>query len=155
MKKKCIIISTIVFLIDLISKLIIDNNLLLLEEKKIIPNFFSITKVYNTGASWGILSNGRIVLSILGIVMMIVLIIYQKKFKKNSRNLIAFSLTYGGILGNLLDRIRNGYVIDFFDFNFFGYRYPVFNIADISIVCGIILILIAILKKEDENESNS
>lgn len=126
-----------------------------METKCVINDFFSITKVYNYGASWNILSGYRLLLIIVTIIVLIVLVCYEKKFKINNRNILAFSLVYSGIIGNLLDRIFNGYVIDFLDFKILGYDYPVFNFADIWIVCGIILIFVAIMKKEDIDEVRS
>ena len=155
MKRKISLFTLLFLSMDIISKLIIDNFFNLNETKVIINNFFSLTKVYNTGASWNILAGHRFVLIIITLIILVLLIIYQNKFKDNKRNILAFSLLYGGIIGNLLDRIIYGYVIDFFDFNIFGYDYPVFNIADICIVFGIILLVIAIIKKEDENGISS
>ena len=68
---------------------------------------------------------------------------------------MAFGLLLGGLSGNLIDRLFFGYVRDFLDFYIFGYDYPVFNIADICIVFGVILLIIAVLKGEDTNEDNS
>ena len=96
-----------------------------------------------------------IILIAISILILFLLYLYHKKFLLNIRNIIAFSLLFGGILGNLLDRILYGYVIDFLDFNIFGYDYPVFNLADTFIVVGIILLIIAIYKKEDEYGSYS
>jgi len=155
MKKKIIIFILFLLLVDIITKYLINIYFNLMETKEIISNFFSITKVYNYGASWNILSGYRIVLIIITIIILIMLFCYQKKFKVNTRNTIAFSLVYSGIVGNLIDRVFHGYVIDFLDFNIFGYNYPVFNFADICIVCGIILLGIAIIKKEDLNENRS
>ncbi len=155
MKRKISLFTLLFLSIDIISKLIIDNFFNLNETKVIINNFFSLTKVYNTGASWNILTGYRLILIIITLIILVLLILYQNKFKENKRNILAFSLLYGGIIGNLLDRLIYGYVIDFLDFNIFGYDYPVFNIADICIVFGIILLVIAILKKEDENGSSS
>lgn len=155
MKKKIAILSILLLIIDIITKYLIDINFNLLETKEIIPNFFSITKVYNYGASWNILSGFRFLLIVISIIIIIALVLYQKKFKINTRNIIGFSLLYGGIMGNLVNRIFNGYVIDFLDFFILGYDYPVFNFADICIVCGIILLGIAIIKKEDINEDSS
>ena len=155
MKKKILLLSLIFLSIDIVSKLLIDEYFNLMETKIIIANFFALTKVYNNGASWNILAGYRYLIIIFTIIIFIALIFYQKKFKLNKRNILAFSLVYSGIIGNLIDRIFNGYVIDFFDFTIFGYNYPVFNFADIWIVVGIFLIIIAILKKEDENEVNS
>ena len=155
MKRKISLFTLLFLSIDIISKLIIDNFFNLNETKVIINNFFSLTKVYNTGASWNILAGHRLILIMITLIILVLLFLYLNKFKDNKRNILAFSLLYGGIIGNLLDRIIYGYVIDFFDFNIFGYDYPVFNIADICIVFGIVLLVIAILKKEDENGISS
>lgn len=155
MKKKILGVGLIALIIDIITKLVINNSFNLMETKTVIDDFFSITKVYNTGASWNILAGYRYILIIVSILMLIFLIYYQTKFIINKRNILAFGLLYGGIIGNLIDRIIYGYVIDFLDFNIFGYDFPVFNFADICIVFGIFLLIIAIYKKEDINEGSS
>jgi len=155
MKKKIICIGVVAVLLDIFTKAFINNSFNLMETKTIINNFFSITKVYNTGASWSILSGYRFVLVIIAILMLALLVYYQTKFILNKRNIMALGLLYGGIIGNLIDRIAYGYVIDFLDFNIFGYDFPVFNVADICIVLGIFLLIIAIYKKEDINEDSS
>jgi len=155
MKKKIIILGIILLFVDLITKYLIDINFNLIETKELIVNFFSITKVYNYGASWNLLSGYRILLILITLVILVFLYYYESKFIVNKRNIIAFSLLYSGIIGNLINRVFQGYIIDFLDFNIFGYDYPVFNFADIYIVCGIFLLIIAILKKEDVNENSS
>lgn len=155
MKKKIIIFSFIFFMLDMLSKFIIDNFLALNKSIIIINNFFKLTKVYNYGASFSILTGYQIILIILAIIILGILFVYQNKFKINMRNTLAFSLLYAGIIGNLINRIFLGYVIDFFDFKIFNYNYPVFNLADIFIVIGMFLIVYAIYKKEDENEISS
>lgn len=75
-------------------------------------------------------------------------------FKNNNKNIWAFSLLISGLLGNLFDRIIYGYVRDFLDFRFGSYNYPVFNLADTFIFCGVILLILAIIKGE-ENGSKS
>lgn len=150
MKKRILILAIIFFVIDILLKLLIDFNMPLDKSIILIPHFFNLTKVYNYGASWSFLSGYNILLIIITIIMLIILYNYQKRFKENIRNIIAFSLLYGGIWGNLLNRLVYGYVIDFLDFKIFGYDFPIFNFADIWIVLGILLLFIAILKKEDE-----
>lgn len=155
MKKKIIVIGVIALLIDIVTKLLIDNSFNLMETRTIIMDFFSITKVYNNGASWNLLSGYRIVLILISIIMLIILMFYQTKFILNTRNMLAFGILYGGITGNLIDRIFYGHVIDFLDFTILGYDFPVFNFADICIVSGIFLLIIAIYKKEDMDEVSS
>ena len=77
----------------------------------------------------------------------------MKKFKASKKNILAFSLVFGGLFGNLLDRIIHGYVIDFIDFYIFNYNYPIFNIADSCICIGIFILLYSIYMGED-NENN-
>ncbi len=151
MKKKILLISIIIFIIDLITKLIVDFKLELTKSIEVIKNFFYLTKVFNYGASWSFLSGHQIFLIIITIIMLIILFLYQRKFQENKKNILAFGLLYGGIFGNLINRLVYDYVIDFLDFKIFGYDFPVFNIADICIVLGIFLLMIAIIKKEDEN----
>lgn len=155
MKKRMILITLFLLSVDLITKIIVDYTFELMESKVIISNFFFLTKIYNYGASWNILSGHNIFLIIMTLIILYLLICYQRKFVINMRNTIAFSSLYSGIIGNLINRICYGYVIDFLDFKIFSYDYPVFNFADIFIFVGIVLIIWAIYKKEDESEFSS
>lgn len=152
MKKKIYIISFIVLIFDQISKIICDAFLKLNDPIVIIKDFFNITYVQNDGAAWSILKNQRILLILIGIVALYFIYKFIVDFKENKRNTLAFGLLIGGILGNLLDRIFLGYVRDFLDFEFFGYNYPIFNLGDICICIGVILLLIASIKGEDYGE---
>ena len=78
----------------------------------------------------------------------------MRKFQMNNRYKLAFGLLYGGILGNLLDRVFLGYVRDFLDFKIFNYNYHFFNVADIAIVIGALLMGYAIIKGEDKIKNN-
>ena len=155
MNKKILLISTIVFALDQISKAIIDFTLTLSKSVKIIKNFFYLTYYQNTGAAWGIMANKTYLLIILSIIVLIIIYRYMYSFKLNKRNLLAFGLLLGGIVGNLLDRVIFGYVRDFLDFKIFGYNFPIFNISDCAIVIGIFLLIIAIFKKEEVYERDN
>ena len=155
MKKKVIIYSSIIVIVDLISKLVIDKLLKINETISIINNFFSITKVFNRGASFSMFIGYRLLFILIGIITIVVLFKYLNNFKINNRNIFAFSLLIGGIIGNLIDRVIYGYVIDFLDFNIFGYDAPIFNIADTCICIGAFLLFYAIMKREDINEIDS
>lgn len=155
MNKKILIIATIALALDQITKIIIDMFLSLNESIKVIPNFFYLTLVHNEGAAWGLFSNTKMVIAIGTIIAMIIIYHFIYCFKENRRNRLAFGLLIGGLAGNLIDRIMFGYVRDFLDFYIIKYDYPVFNIADICIVIGVILLIIAVIKGEDVNENNS
>jgi len=155
MSKKVYLIALILFVIDQISKALISTYLKLNESITIIKDFFYIRYINNTGASFGILSNSKVLLIILSIIAIIIILRYMNTFKKTKMNLIGFALILGGILGNLADRILYGYVKDFLDFVIFNYNYPVFNLADIFIVLGVIILIISIIRGEDKNGSKS
>ena len=79
----------------------------------------------------------------------------SKEFVKNERNILAFGMLFGGIFGNLSDRLFLGMVRDFLKFKIFGYNFPVFNVADICITVGIGLLVIGMIKGEDSGGSSS
>lgn len=155
MNKKILLCASIALAIDQITKMIASIFLTLNREVVIIPNFFSLTLCHNEGAAWGILNNAGWFIIICTILAIFVIYHFIYCFKSNTRNNIAFGLLYGGLAGNLIDRIIFNYVRDFFDFYIFNYNYPVFNIADICIVIGVILLIIATIKGEDINENSS
>ncbi len=140
MKNKDLFLIIILILIDQISKVLISYKLNYLEVKNIINNFFYLTYVKNTGSAFSILEGKRILLIILSIVFLIILIKYLTTSKNKER--IYILLIISGLLGNLVDRILTGKVVDFLGFNIFGYKYPIFNIADSYVVIGVIILLI-------------
>lgn len=116
---------------------------------EIIHNFFYITFVKNTGGAWGIFSGNVIWLALISVAVVVVLLGFLRKEKELSKLAITYySLLFSGIIGNLIDRIINGYVTDFLNFYLFGYDYPVFNIADCFIVIGIMLMFIDVVRGE-------
>lgn len=136
-------------LIDQIIKITVLNFMDPFTTKVIVKDFFELTFVKNTGGAWGILSNNLIFLIGVSTIALLILNSYIKK-DRNINNLmnISYGFLMGGILGNLIDRIFRGYVIDFFHFYIFGYDYPVFNIADILIIVGLFLMLIEVIRGE-------
>jgi len=114
---------------------------------ELIQNFFYIINVKNTGAAWGMFTGNVLLLAIISIFVLILLYFFLKD-EKNLRKLQIsyYGLLYAGIIGNLIDRIFNGYVTDFLNFYIFNYDYPVFNIADIFIVVGILLMMIDVVR---------
>ncbi len=153
--KKIIPICLITFLADRISKHLIVSSLKVGKSVTIIKNFFSITLAKNTGIAFSLLE-GKIGIIILLTILMILLLLEMLKKENKEKEKICYAVIIGGAIGNLLDRLLYGYVIDFLDFKIFGYDYPIFNIADSCIVIGIILLLIISFTEKGENyESNS
>ena len=148
MSKRILGFSLICFFVDIVSKIFVNNVISLNKSVEVIKSFFYLTNVHNSGAAWSILDGKRFLLVVIGILGLYVVSKLWASFKSNFRNDLAISLLYGGICGNLFDRVFLGYVIDFLDFNIFGYDYPIFNLADTFIVCGIIIILVGGIRNE-------
>lgn len=143
-----LILSLIFLIVDQISKILVVK-FLDLNSVTVIKTFFYLTYTNNTGAAFSILTDKRIFLVLVGIIIIILLIYYLKKHQiKNTINKIAFALVIGGSLGNLIDRIIRGSVVDFIDIKIFSYNFPIFNLADTFITIGVLLLLININKEE-------
>lgn len=139
-----IILTIIFFLVDLVSKLVVSNLMNVHDSFVVIENFFYISYFRNTGGAWSILSNHTWLLTVFSLLIIIFIGIYVYKNKINGRlELFGYSMILGGSIGNLFDRVMYGYVIDFLDFNIFGYNFPIFNLADTFIVLGVIVIVIS------------
>jgi signal peptidase II len=139
-----IIIIILVLFIDQGTKYLVYTNLDYGEHIKMIEGFFYITYIENKGAAHGILQNMQwlfISITIIALIVMIYVLI-----KSKSRWLsVALSILMGGAIGNLLDRIFRGSVVDFMDFYFGSYDYAIFNLADSSVVIGTTLLAIYML----------
>lgn len=156
-------LTIIIFIavLDQISKIIIINNIESNSSVTTIDNFFYLTHVKNTGAALGILQNGRYFLIpvtiIISVLLLYVLIKSDNKLLKTS-----LALTVGGAAGNLIDRVIRGSVTDFIDLYFGSFHFWTFNIADVSVFVGTILLVYYILfvhkdakkdaKVKDKNE---
>ena len=140
-----ILLSILIVLSDQFLKNIIKINHESLINKDLL--FFSIDYVRNYGAAFNLLSGNRIFLSTVSTIITIILsyLILNKKII-NNLDLLSYSLILGGTIGNGIDRITRGYVIDFINLNFINF--PVFNIADISINLGLIVIIYGFIKNK-------
>lgn len=149
-----IILSIIFIIIDQVSKIIVVNNLTNNKSIEVIKSFFYLTYTNNKGAAFSILTGRRILLILVALVVIGVLIYYVRKNKIEGKvNKIALSLVIGGSIGNLIDRILRGAVIDFIDVKIFGYNFPIFNLADTFIVIGVFLLIIEMFRKEHKNDN--
>ncbi len=149
-----IIISVLLIVIDQLSKLYFLYNQLLYNGYVIIDKFFYLTYLENRGAAFGIFQDGRWFFIITTIIASGVMVWY---FIKNNNFLLRVSLMLivSGGIGNLIDRVFRGFVVDFLDFYPFGYDFPIFNFADICVTVGVFLFVIYIIfvykELDDEN----
>ena len=152
--KKILFISFIALIIDQFIKITISTKMLVHDSITIISNFFNITFVKNYGAAYSIFYGNTIFLILISIISLFLIYFFLIKNKELKKiDIFSYGILIGGILGNLIDRVIHGYVIDFLDFKIFGYDFPVFNIADICIVISVFLIII--FSKDDKNENRS
>lgn len=142
------ILAVVIFVaIDQISKSIVISTMKLSQKVVLIENFLSLTHVRNYGAGFSILQNARLFLTVISIVAVIVLSYMLITSNRKDKVLnISYLFIISGAIGNLIDRINNGYVTDFLDFIIFGYDFPVFNVADCFITIGCFLMIIMVLK---------
>ena len=138
MKLKHFIIGIIIILIDQLTKFLLLN-----KNFTIIPNFLNITYTENRGGAFGI--GTSTIITIISIIIIVGILIYIIHERRKNINYIPFILILAGSIGNLIDRICKGFVVDYIDINLFNY--PAFNIADICIVLGVLIILIQMIKK--------
>ncbi len=145
-------VACVWLIIDQLVKLIVRSKVSLLEEIRVIPGFFSIFYIENKGAAFSFFSGATIVLIVLSILVLAFLHYYVLTEEKMTKwRVFGLGIVIGGVVGNLIDRILYGAVIDYLSFDIFGYEFPVFNIADIGITVGFVILAINILRR-DGNE---
>lgn len=137
--KTSIIISILITILDQIIKFIIDKKVLFIE---ILPTLFNIHKVYNYGVAFSFLENKRYLILLFSLILIYFLFNLRKDLPKTKKYDILFGVILGGIIGNLLDRVFRGYVIDYLETFIFGISFPIFNLADICITLGIIIMVL-------------
>ncbi len=153
-KSKIYLISLILLIVDQLVKLLIKSTFKLHEELELIPNFFSLHYLQNDGAAFSILQNKTYLLVIVAIICLGIMVYYIQKEKTFTKfSSISLGLILGGIIGNLLDRIIYKKVIDYLSFTFFTYNFPVFNIADVGITVGALLLIVSCLKEEQSSNN--
>ena len=147
-------VTSILLIINQIYKLLINTKMTLHQEIVIIPKLLSIFYVENTGAAFSMLQDNTIFLTVINALFIIVLHMFIKKEKDLSKfSCLSLGLIMGGMFGNLLDRIIHHGVIDFIYISLIDF--PVFNIADMGITIGVVLLIISfILEKRSKNEQN-
>ncbi len=142
--KKFYIVSVLTIIIDRILK-ILASTFLTTKKLYIIKDFFYLVSTYNEGAAFSSFEGMTILFIFIAICSLIYIFYYMKKYNVKS---VGLALLAGGIIGNLIDRIIYRYVIDFIGFEIGNYSLPIFNIADIAIVMGAVVIMIGCEKNE-------
>lgn len=138
----------VIFLfVDQITKILIMSNFSYSQSKEIISGFFYLTFIKNYGSAFGFFQGRLVMFYIATIIAMFLLYHLYKQMKFKYKNIL-FAMIFAGVIGNLIDRIRLGYVIDFLHFKFFTHSFYIFNFADVYLSIGILATIIIVLKEE-------
>ena len=155
MKRKIVLVTLFTTVFDQIIKYVFST---FINGFTVVPGFLSFIYVKNTGIAFSMLSNQRWIIIIVSIILLVALCIFLKKDylslkKDDTLTDITYGLLFGGILGNLIDRIFRGYVVDYVSLNIFGYNFPIFNLADVLITIGVILLFIITIRNDKKKTS--
>ncbi len=141
-----LLLTVVLVVVDQITKQVVRLSYCVGDPHPVVEGFFNLTYVRNTGAAWGMFSGQNIVLSALSVVMLALVVIFRRSFLSDTwEHRIALGLMVSGTVGNLMDRVRLGWVTDFFDVYWRQYHWPVFNVADMCICVGVGLYILSSL----------
>ena len=147
--KNVYILSLVVVVMDQFIKAVISYNMHLYDTFPLIKGFLDINLVHNTGAAFSFFQGGRVVFIVVAILVVLLMSIYISNSEYvDGKKTIVYSLLLGGIVGNLVDRIIHGYVIDYVSVTIFNYKFPVFNFADSCIVIAVIIAIIITIRED-------
>lgn len=149
------IISVVGIIIDQLTKIYIDRSMQLFDSIPVIENFFHITYVRNKGAAFSFLSNASwrlpFFITVSIIAALVILIAFRKLRDDQRLAQVSLAMIFSGAVGNLIDRVRLGEVIDFLDAHWYRHHWPAFNVADSLICVGVFLLAIDMIL-EDKRE---
>lgn len=148
-----LLVAGITLIADIITKRIVEAQIPLYTSIPFIDPYLSWTHTQNTGAAFSLFQNGGVFFIIVAIVVSAVILYYAPRLPAGDwLSRVALGLQLGGAIGNLLDRLRQGYVTDFIHFQIpqIGFDWPVFNIADSAIVVGVIMLIVASLLRDNK-----
>lgn len=146
-----------VLILDQITKALVHNLMQLHQSIEIVPNLVRLTYLKNTGAAFGFLAGNRSTLRMVFFVLVssvaigCVLYLLKNLRPGHLAQVVSLSLILGGAIGNLIDRLRMGEVIDFIDLHWHHVHWPAFNVADSAITIGVILLLFQMIRKKSLN----
>ena len=149
-------VSIIVLVLDQATKLYIDSRFALHQSLTVIENFFNITYVRNKGAAFGILADSAIRIPFfitISVIAAVAILWYLRRLGPGQgRQAFSLALIFSGAVGNLLDRIRLGEVIDFLDVHWYRHHWPAFNVADSAITVGVVLLIVEMWIEESRKK---
>ncbi len=148
-KVKYYILALIVLILDQVTKWIVVTQMELRQQIPIIENLLYFTSHRNKGAAFGILQGQMWLFFIVTVVVVVFVVYYMRKYAKESKLLgISLGLVLGGAVGNFIDRVFRGEVVDFIDVYIFTYDFAIFNVADMALVIGVGILMLQMFLEE-------
>ena len=155
------LISLVIVLLDQLAKLVVVRSMRLGQNIPIVPGFFDLTFVLNPGAAFSLFAtlpewirNPFFIL--ISAAAAVLIVAYRSRYLRENRLAsVSLALILGGAIGNLIDRLRYGVVVDFLDAHIYQYHWPIFNVADSSISVGVALLLIEMLLERRRERKGS
>ena len=152
------VIAVIGLIVDQAVKLYIDRNMLLFQSIPVIDNFFNITYVRNRGAAFSFLSDASwrlpFFMAVSFVAAVVILIAFHKLRDDQRLAQVSLAMIFSGAIGNLIDRVRLGEVIDFLDVHWYRHHWPAFNVADSLICVGVFLLALDMLREDFRGKGN-
>ena len=137
------LIAVVIAALDQLTKWLVARSVAPGESRVIISGFFSLVQAHNTGAAWGMLRDYNLLLTTVSVLAIAALVVFRRALSLHRPSLsVPLGLIAGGIIGNLIDRIRAGSVTDFLSFYVGQYHWPAFNVADSAICVGVFLYIL-------------
>jgi len=140
-----LLLAILVIVLDQYSKWLVQQHFELYQTLRLTA-WFNLTLAYNTGAAFSFLNDAggwqRWLFVVLAVVISGVLLVWLRRAQQLRQQALALALVIGGAIGNVIDRVRLGYVIDFIDWHYRDWHWPVFNIADSAISVGVVLLIV-------------
>lgn len=147
-------VAIFLLVLDQLTKLLVEKRMLFGESIEVINGFFSLTYVTNKGAAWGMFHGYGIALFAVGMVVMLIAVAFLRKLCCGyPERYVAILAVLSGVLGNSIDRLFRGAVVDFLDFYIKERHWPAFNVADCAICIGIGVYMISVLLRPDEEKT--
>ena len=152
--KSAAVMAGVIFVLDQAVKILIQNALAVHEVRSVIPGFFNLIHIHNRGAAFGLFNRADIswqtpfFIAVTLLTVLIIMYLITTTPRQDRFFIFGLSAILSGALGNLVDRIRLGHVIDYLDFFIGPYHWPAFNVADTAITLGAIALIISFYRKE-------
>lgn len=149
-------LSMILIAMDQLSKWIIVKTMSIGDSFSVIGEFLEITSHRNYGAAWGMLQNQMVLFYIITLLVLIMIVYFYKQDAAHKPVMqLGLTFVFAGAVGNFIDRLFRGSVVDFIDTKIINYNFPIFNIADSCLTIGVIILLYEILVNENKEKKNA